>query len=155
MVLGANNVHDSRRAQLKCRVLTGTYTLQSDRAVFNQFSVDPTCKLCEQGPETRQHFLAECQALHHIRRNFYSRIQDDVKPGCDITSPDQLTQLILDPSVFHTSKTDIDLIELYSREVISLLHQARNKLLSSNTLVNVKVLELVATHWCSLNYALE
>ena len=23
------------------------------------------------------------------------------------------------------------------------------------TLVNVKVLELVATHWCSLNYALE
>ena len=107
-----NNVHDSRRAQLKCRVLTGTYTLQSNRAVFNQFAVDLTCKLYQQGLETRQHFLAECQTLHRIRRNLYCRIQDNVKPGCDITSPDQLTQLILDPSVFHTSKTDIDLIEL-------------------------------------------
>ena len=89
-----NNVHDSRRSHLKCRVLTGTYyTLQSNRAVFNQL---------EQCPETRQHFLTECQTLH-IRRNFCSRIQDNVKPGCDITSPDQLTQLILDPSVLHTN----------------------------------------------------
>ena len=42
-----NNIHDSRRAQLHCRILTSTYTLQSNRAVFNQFAVDPTCKLCE------------------------------------------------------------------------------------------------------------
>ena len=28
-------------------------------------------------------------------------------------------------------------------------------IISDNTLVNVKVLELVATNWCSLNYALE
>ena len=42
-----NNIHDSRRAQLKCHFLTGTYTLQSNRAVFDQFEVDPTCKLCE------------------------------------------------------------------------------------------------------------
>ena len=56
-----NNLHDSRRAQLKSRILTGTYTIQSNRAVFNQFAVDPTCKLCDKSPETRQHFLAECQ----------------------------------------------------------------------------------------------
>ena len=35
-----NSIHDSRRAQLNCRLLTGTYTLQSNRAVFNQFAVD-------------------------------------------------------------------------------------------------------------------
>ena len=29
-----NSVHDSRRAQLKSRILTGTCTLQSNRAVF-------------------------------------------------------------------------------------------------------------------------
>ena len=101
----------SRRAQLKCRAPTGIYILQSNRTVFNQFTIDPTCKLCEQGPDTRQHFLAECQTLHHIRQNFYSRIQDNEKPGWDITSPDQLSQLINDPSVFHTSKTNIDLID--------------------------------------------
>ena len=39
-----NNVHDSQRAQLKSRLLTGTYTLQSNRAVFSQFAVDPSCK---------------------------------------------------------------------------------------------------------------
>ena len=34
-----NNVHDVRRAEVKARLLTGTYTLQSNRAKFNQFNV--------------------------------------------------------------------------------------------------------------------
>ena len=52
-----NSVHDSRRAQLKSRLLTGTYTLQSNHAVFNQFVVDPTCKLCEKSSETIEPIL--------------------------------------------------------------------------------------------------
>ena len=127
-----NSVHDSRRAQLKSRLLTGTYTLQSNRAVFNQFAVDPTCNLCEKSPETRQHFLAECQTLHCVRQSFCNRIQVIVdRHHIDIASPDVVTQLILDPSVYLSNKTDIDLIELYSRELISSLHRTRNKLLSS------------------------
>ena len=127
-----NSVHDSRRAQLKSRLLTGTYTLQSNRAVFNQFAVDPTCKLCEKSPETRQHFLAECQTLHRVRQSFCNRIQVIVDHRhIDIASPDVVTQLILDPSLYLSNKTDIDLIELYSRELISSLHRTRNKLLSS------------------------
>ena len=70
-----NNLHDSCRAQLKSRILTGTYTLQSNPAVFNQFAVDPTCKLCYKSPETRQDFLAECQTLQHVRQKFFTRIQ--------------------------------------------------------------------------------
>ena len=58
-----NSVCDSRRAQMKCRLLTGTYTLQSNRAAFNKHAVDAICKLCRSAPETRQHFLVECQAL--------------------------------------------------------------------------------------------
>ena len=49
------------------------------------------------------------------------------KGGIDIISPDRLTQLILDPSVLYSSKTDIDLIELYSRELIPSLHRTRNE----------------------------
>ena len=30
-----NNIHDVRRAEVKARLLTGTYTLQSNRAKFN------------------------------------------------------------------------------------------------------------------------
>ena len=47
-----NSLHDSRRAQLKFRILTGTYTLQSNRAVFNQFAVDPTWKLFDKSSES-------------------------------------------------------------------------------------------------------
>ena len=128
-----DNLHDSRRAQLKSHILTSTYTLQSNRAVFNQFAVDPTCKLCDKGPEFRQHFLAECQTLQHVRQKFFTRIQRIVDPSrLDIAYPWEVTQLILDLSVFFKCKTIIDSCELYSRELISSLHQIRNKLLSSN-----------------------
>ena len=57
-----NSITDNRRAQLKCKLLSGTYTLQCNRAAFNQYTVDATCKLCLAAPETRQHFVAECMA---------------------------------------------------------------------------------------------
>ena len=41
-----NSITDNRRAQLKCKLLSGTYTLQGNRAAFNQYTVDATCKLC-------------------------------------------------------------------------------------------------------------
>ena len=42
----SNCLTDSKRAQLKCKLLTGTYILQGNRAAFNQYTVNPTCKLC-------------------------------------------------------------------------------------------------------------
>ena len=76
-----NNLQDRRRVRLKSHIFTGTDTLQSNGAVFNQFAVDPTCKLCEKSHETRQHFLAECQTLQHVRQKFYTRIQYTVFPS--------------------------------------------------------------------------
>ena len=125
-----DNIHDSRRAQLKCRLLTGTYTLQSNRAVFNQFAVNPTCRVCGKSPETRQYFLTECQPLHKPRDQFFKKIQSitdvdigNMVPKCDVS------QLILDPSLLFTSETSIDKIELHSRELISILHKQRTKIL--------------------------
>ena len=40
-----NSVNDSRRAQLKCKLLTGTYILQANSAVYNRYQVETTCKL--------------------------------------------------------------------------------------------------------------
>ena len=57
-----NSLTDNKRAQLNCKLLTGTYILQGNRTAFNQFTVDPTCKLCLAAPETRQHFISECSA---------------------------------------------------------------------------------------------
>ena len=53
-----SNIKDRRRAELKVKLLTGTYTLQANWANFNQYAVDPTCKLCDSEPEDREHFLA-------------------------------------------------------------------------------------------------
>ena len=57
-----NCLADNKRAQLKCKLPTGTYILHDNRAAFNQYTVDPICKLCLAAPETRQHFIAECSA---------------------------------------------------------------------------------------------
>ena len=55
-----DNIHDSRRGQIKCKILTGTYILQANRATSNHYTVIPTCKLCCNDPEIRQHFVWEC-----------------------------------------------------------------------------------------------
>ena len=65
---------DRRRAHLKCKLLTGSYILQGNRAVFNQCQVDPTCKLCSATPETRQHFLAECPVFETERDSFKQKM---------------------------------------------------------------------------------
>ena len=125
-----DNIHDSPRAQLKCRLLTGTYTLQSNRAVLSHFDVNPVCRVCGKSPETRQHFLTECLPLHKLCDRFFKKIQSvtdfdigNMVPMCDVT------QLILDPSLLFNSKTIIDKIELHSRELISILHKLRTRIL--------------------------
>ena len=127
-----NNIYDSRRAQLKCRILTGTYILQSNRAVFNQYAVDPTCKICELGPETRQHLLVESQSLQEVRQKLFTKVRAATHVNLletVVVSGSDATQLILDPSVFFENKTIIDTIELFSRELISNLLRTRTKLL--------------------------
>ena len=69
-----NSIHDSRKVQLKCRLLTGTYIQQGNRAVFNQYRVDPTCRLCLADPETRQHFVSECTFLSSERSVYIEKL---------------------------------------------------------------------------------
>ena len=56
-----DNIYDSNRAQIKCKLLTGTYRyiLQAYMAAFNQNAAKPTFKLCQAAQETRQHFVGE------------------------------------------------------------------------------------------------
>ena len=111
-----DSVYDSRRAQTKCRLLTGTYTLQSNRAFFNQHAVDATCKMCRSAPETRQHFLVECQALSDERRKYLSQVSVVTdRLDLDLSCPDTVTSLILDSSTLMDSFSEINKIELYSR----------------------------------------
>ena len=97
-----SNILDNKRAQLKCKLLTGTYILQGNRAAFNQYTVDPTCKLCWEAPEIRQHFISECSTFDSERQDFVGKLQNnqlllDQVENC-LHNPELLTQLVLDAS---------------------------------------------------------
>ena len=55
--------------------MTGTYTLQSNRAKFNQYKIDLTCTLCEEEPEDQEHFLLRCRSLSETRDPFTRKIE--------------------------------------------------------------------------------
>ena len=57
---------------MKVKILTGTYILQANRASFNQYAVDPTCKVCQGEPEDRVHFIARCKSLDHVRDDIHT-----------------------------------------------------------------------------------
>ena len=54
------NLMAIKKAGFKAKLMTGTYVLQSNRAKFNQYSVNPTCLLCGDEAEDMIHFLLKC-----------------------------------------------------------------------------------------------
>lgn len=128
-----NNVHDSKRAQLKCKLLTGSYILQANRAAFNQYTVNPSCKLCSSAPETRQHFIGECVFFDADRKFYIGKLQlnpalSNVKIS-QFQDPEFLTQLTLDASALinfeNIDKEQLGSLELCTREYIHRIHVRR------------------------------
>ena len=113
------NTLDNKRAQLKCKILTGTYILQGNRTVFNQYAVDPTCKLCLKSPETRQHFIAECPVFEYERQEFSGKVKTNTDLlnsmnalDGNLQNPETLTQLVLDASaVIETQKRQSEILD--------------------------------------------
>ena len=62
------------KAGFKAKLMTGTYVLQSNRAKFNQYSVDPACLLCGDDTKDMIHFLLKCQSLSEPRGQFIAKI---------------------------------------------------------------------------------
>ena len=96
-----NNLHDGRRAQIKCKLLTETYIRQANRAAFNQYAVNSTCKLRSTAPETRQHFIGEYVFFETERKTYIEKLS--MSPFSDqhilqLHNPAFLTQLTLDSS---------------------------------------------------------
>ena len=97
-----NPVRDIPRISIKFKVLYGVYTLQSTRASFNQYMVDPTCQVCCSAPETLVHFVLECPVLSTIRNPIINEISNQYnKLNCskvifeNLSKVDQL-KIILD-----------------------------------------------------------
>ena len=125
--------------------MTGTYTLQSSRSVFNQYTVDPTCQLCGQGSEDKCHFLAKCPSLQHTREQVLHKLEKLIPQDSynTVTNDDDiLTRLMIDPSsstnLYDSNGTNISNIELWARESIYNLHVLRAQKLAILGLNNKK-----------------
>ena len=87
-----------------------TYTLQSNRANFNQYNVSPICQLCNKDPETREHFTTCCETLQNIRSVYLSKIRSLFEPSSDkinslLDDTARCTQLLLDSSHLDITST--------------------------------------------------
>ena len=56
-----------KRSIVRTRIITGTYTLQSNRHTFNKNTVDPTCPLCQLEEEDLRHMVCQCPAFCDYR----------------------------------------------------------------------------------------
>ena len=125
------------RACLKAKLLTGTYNLQARRANFKTEDSDSKCKLCDEAPENREHFIVSCKALSEVREPYMSNIFKAVanaighrKANIICNTPDAIVRTILDPSHHTMQKKHIDTIEKLTRQYLFAIHIHRTTELS-------------------------
>jgi hypothetical protein len=133
-----DNPNDVKKAAVKARLLTGTYTLQANRAKCNQNEVDPTCKTCGLEAEDRKHFLLRCQALNEVREKYISKLFASLSTTLRTetvetikNSEEILLQLLIDCTKQNLAKLlgsnlDLSKIETLSRNMCYALHKKRD-----------------------------
>ena len=112
-----------RRGVVKCRILTGTYIVQTIRSKFNQYQVDSKCPLCHMEDEDITHMLLRCSVLHSVRKEPFILLKDYVISR---------TNTVFWRKVFPTKASLVKLIiecgqkaELHSVQNIDLTHIER------------------------------
>ena len=134
---------DIIKCKIKLSFVTGTYSLQAHRSKFNQFDVKPTCLLCDEGPETREHFLTTCEKLDAYRSIYTDKIRDVLSKNLGSSDVDDimnsregLTQLLMDCTSdvitrdYPLLSEDARKLELLSQKLIYALHLTRKRMLS-------------------------
>jgi hypothetical protein len=143
-----DNPREAFKAQVKAKILTGTYRLQALRARFNQHEVDPTCLLCGEGPEDRLHFLLKCPVLEISRKPHMQdmlRTLEEFSHGAVTRSCDDtvLMHTLLDathpsvPQVIRENKGAVERLECVSRNLIFSIHRERWLVLNPQSVVTV------------------
>ncbi|VDI66868.1 Hypothetical predicted protein [Mytilus galloprovincialis] len=63
------------KANVKARLLTGVYTLQSNRSRFNKYEVSAICPLCMDEIEDTEHFLLQFASTDTVRNQFIPKLR--------------------------------------------------------------------------------
>ncbi|CAG2247447.1 unnamed protein product [Mytilus edulis] len=125
-----------KRACVKAKIISGTYTLQADRAKFNGNRTSSLCPLCFKQSEDLMHFLIKCNSLEGVRRKFIMLLRNLLNDKINallvddlFNFEDNLLQLIVDCTKFQFLKQLWTTIERLSSSLCFGLHQKRTSLL--------------------------
>ena len=125
---------DVTRAMLKCKLLFGVYNLEGKRARFKNCSTKGYCPLCNSTIETRDHFVAGCQSLEHVRapyvRDLKSCLLKYNSPERTHYALHQFTQTVMDPSTINYNEDFLKEAEDITRRLCFALHLRRTSLLN-------------------------
>ena len=134
-----SSILDVRKCIIKTRMVTRTYTLQTDKHKFSRYKMDPMCELCKIENEDLPHMLTTCVALVDIRNEHYTPIKYRV---IEIIGTEKwkeifntrlaISKLIVDCSnyaKFLLNQQNIDEIETLCRNFCYKLHNKRIELL--------------------------
>ena len=126
-----------KKAGVKAKLVTGSYTLQADHARFNQNDRPTTCMLCQNGVEDLDHFLLLCPALK-VRDQFLEKILNFLaNKGLNNVYHNNrplLIQTLLDPSSSVVpcalqSEDSLKTLESLSRGLCYAIHSVRSNML--------------------------
>jgi hypothetical protein len=81
-----------KKAQIKARLLTCTYLLQSDMQRFSKEKDEQKCELCQIEQENMKHFLLRCPALNEKRKITLSKMKQTLIQS---TGQDKWTETIV------------------------------------------------------------
>jgi hypothetical protein len=132
------SVQNVERARIKARLLTGTYMFQATRSRYDA-QINSTCQLCDGEPETCEHFIAVCPALHVNRQRMFATIVPflhDESVSYIWEHPAELTQLVLDhthPGILYhlKDKAPIPQLEYCTATLCYTLHKLRLKIINT------------------------
>ncbi len=129
-----------KRANIKCRILTSTYSLQYNRCFYYKQVPTATCLLCGCGDEDKEHFILKCPDLQDTRSKYMSLLLDSIpcvyiNRSAVILNSIYLLHLILDcthhiiTDIIPLSRKEQCHIETASQLLVYGLHIARHKIL--------------------------
>ncbi|VDI59356.1 Hypothetical predicted protein [Mytilus galloprovincialis] len=135
-----NTTIEVKKAEIKARLITRTYTLQSDREKFTRGRESDKCLLCETSREDTHHFLITCTALKMERDKHLSVLKSYLKHNTPVGTFDRVEEqgllvlFILNPSatkfkeLFKLKKSNCKDIEAITRTLCYSLHIKRTLL---------------------------
>ena len=104
-----NSQFEVKKAEIKLKMVTGTYMLQSTKARFSKNKLSAKCQICQNSDEDIKHFLLSCKGLEDTRQPLMSdllfKLADLLGGGIDkIKDSDMLIQIILDCTAVNALK---------------------------------------------------